>query len=103
MTAEPGSEVALRLTAASDCTDAALDGAVTLVCPDGWSATPAELPFTLCGGEHLEADVGAGDSGRTRNPGLYPVRAQLRLTGEHVPAAWRQVVEDVCVVEVGGR
>ena len=31
VTATPGSEVALRLTAASDCTDAALDGAVTLV------------------------------------------------------------------------
>ena len=34
-------------------------------------------------------------------PGLYPVRAQLRITGDEVPAAWRQVVEDVCVVEVG--
>ncbi len=34
-----------------------LHGAVVVVCPDGWSATPAELPFTLGSGEHLEADV----------------------------------------------
>ncbi|HEX4250242.1 MAG TPA: NEW3 domain-containing protein, partial [Pseudonocardia sp.] len=100
VTATPGSEVALRLTAASDCTDAALDGAVTLVCPDAWSATPAELPLTLCGGDHREADVVVSVPARAR-PGLYPVRAQLCLTSDDVPAAWRQVVEDVCVVEVG--
>ena len=57
LTAEPGSEVALRLTAASDCTDAALTGSGGTGCPDGWSATPAELPFTLGSGEHREADV----------------------------------------------
>jgi alpha-mannosidase len=34
-------------------------------------------------------------------PGLYPVRAQLRVTGSGVPPAWRQVVEDVCTVAVG--
>ena len=34
-------------------------------------------------------------------PGLYPVRAQLRLTDRAAPAAWRQVVEDVSVVTVG--
>lgn len=102
VTAKPGSEVVLRLTAASDCSDAALDGAVQLVCPDAWSATPAELPFTLCSGDHREADVVVSIPPRTR-PGLYPVRAQLRITGDDVPAAWRQVVEDVCVVQVGAR
>jgi alpha-mannosidase len=101
VTAEPGGEVVLRLTAASDCSDSALDGAVALVCPDGWSATPAELPFTLCSGEHREADVVVVVPARTQ-PGRYPVRAQLRLTGDSVPAAWRQVVEDVGVVAVGG-
>ncbi len=100
--ATPGSEVALRLTAASDCTDAALNGAVTLVCPDAWSATPAKLPLTLCAGDHREADVVVSIPARTR-PGLYPVRAQLCLTGDKFPAAWHQVVEDVCVVEVGAR
>ena len=100
VTATPGSKVTLRITAASDCTDAALGGAVTVVCPDAWSATPAELPFTLCGGDHREADVVVSVPARTR-PGLYPIRAQLCLTGNKVPPAWCQAVEDVCVVEVG--
>ena len=37
-------------------------------------------------------------------PGLYPVRAQLAVTGDDaaaMPASWRQVVEDVAVVSVG--
>ncbi len=100
--AEPGSEAVVRLTAASDCADSTLDGTVALVCPDGWSATPAELPLTLCGGEHREANVVVSVPARA-DPGLYPVRAQLRLTGDQLPAAWRQVVEDVCLVAVGGQ
>ena len=100
VTATPGGEVVLRLTAVSDCSDLALDGAVTVRCPDAWSGTPAELPFTLCGGDHREAEVVVSIPARTQ-PGLYPIRAQLCLTGDDVPAAWRQVVEDVCVVEVG--
>jgi alpha-mannosidase len=101
LTATAGADVALRLTAASDSCDTPLAGAVTLVCPRGWSASPAKLPFTLRPGEHLEADVvlkmppGA-------DPGLYPVRAQLQVTGADVPPAWRQVVEDVCMISVGG-
>ncbi len=35
-------------------------------------------------------------------PGVYPVRAQLAVTDAGVPAAWRQVVEDVALVSVGG-
>ena len=37
--------------------------------------------------------------------GLYPVRAELAVTGSDaasMPPSWRQVVEDVCVVSVGG-
>jgi alpha-mannosidase len=102
LTVEPGSEVALRLTAASDCTDAVLTGRVILRCPDGWSASPAELPFTLDSGAHQEADVVLAVPAHVQ-PGRYPVRAQLRITGDTAPAAWRQVVEDVCIVEVGGR
>ncbi len=101
-TAEPGEQVVLRLTAASDCSDSALDGTVAVICPDGWTATPAELPFTLCSGEHQDAEIALTIPARSR-PGLYPVRAQLRVTGEEVPASWRQVVEDVCVVQVGAR
>jgi alpha-mannosidase len=100
VTAQPGGEVVLRLTAASDCSDSAVQGAVALVCPNGWSAAPAELPFTLCSGEYREADAVVAIPARSR-PGLYPIRAQLRLTGDSVPAAWRQVVEDVGVVAVG--
>ncbi len=99
LTAEPGDEVVLRLTAASDCSDSALDGAVTLVCPHGWSATPAELPFTLASGEHLETDVVADDSGCAPSPGCTRCGRSCALTGGDAPAAWRQVVEDVCVVD----
>lgn len=101
VSAQPGRDVTVRVTAASDCSDATLRGGVVLACPDGWSATPAELPFTLCSGGHLEADVVVSIP-PTAEPGLYPVRARLRLTGEHIPAPWRQAVEDVCVVAVGG-
>jgi alpha-mannosidase len=104
-TAQPGDEVVLRLTAASDCSDAVLGGAVTVVCPNRWSATPPELPFKLCPAEHLQADVVLTIPPRAQ-PGLYPIRAQLRVTDSadsEAPAAWRQVVEDVCVVEVGAR
>jgi alpha-mannosidase len=99
-TAEPGDEVVLRLTAASDCSDATLNGTVSVVCPHGWSAMPAELPFELCAARHVEADLVLTIPAREQ-PGLYPVRAQLRITDGEMPAAWRQVVEDVCVVEVG--
>jgi alpha-mannosidase len=101
VTAEAGAEVTLRLTAASDSTDATLHGAVTLRCPDGWTVTPAELPFTLPSGDYLHTDVLVSAPARAE-PGLYPVRAELRITGDEVPAAWRQPVEDVCLVSVGG-
>jgi alpha-mannosidase len=101
LTAAAGTEVTLRLTAASDSTDAPLAGTVTLVCPPGWSACPAALPFTLAPGGHLETDVVLTMPPRTK-PGLYPVRAQLQvINAAGIPPAWRQVVEDVCVVSVG--
>jgi alpha-mannosidase len=100
---ESNSEVTLRLTAASDCTDAVLHGKVRLLCPDGWTAYPTELPFMLPPGEYLETDVVV-----TLPPGspsgLYPIRAELAVTGSDaasMPPAWRQVVEDVCIVSVG--
>jgi alpha-mannosidase len=34
--------------------------------------------------------------------GVYPVRAQLQVAGANVPAAWRQVVEDVALISVDG-
>lgn len=100
VTGEAGDAVTLRLTAASDSTDAPLRGTVILRCPDGWTATPAELPFTLPSGDHLHTDVVVSVPARAE-PGLYPVHAELRITGDEVPACWRQPVEDVCVMTVG--
>ncbi|MCV6968260.1 NEW3 domain-containing protein [Mycobacterium bohemicum] len=96
-----GGEVVLRLTVASDCSDATLDGTVAMVCPDGWSARLPARRFTLPGGQHAAARVRVSIPAGTA-PGLYPVRAQLRVTGKAIPPAWGQVVEDVCVVTVGG-
>lgn len=98
--ARPGDKAVFRLTAASDCSDSALEGAVAVVCPDGWSATPIERPFTLRSGEYREIDA-VVDVPASAPPGLYPIRAQLRLAGDSVPAAWHQAVEDVAVVAVG--
>ena len=101
--AEPNEPVVLRLTAASDCTDSVLHGTVRMVCPDGWTASPASLPFVLPSGEHLEADIELTMPPDTP-AGLYPVRAQLVITGDDaksMPASWRQVVEDVATVSVG--
>ncbi|MCV7028606.1 NEW3 domain-containing protein [Mycobacterium sherrisii] len=99
-TVSPGGVATLRLTVASDCTDAKLTGTVVLVSPDGWSTTPAELPLTLQPGTHRKAVVSLAIPADTE-PGLYPLRAQLRITGRDLPPAWRQTVEDVCVVAVG--
>jgi alpha-mannosidase len=100
---EPNSQALLRLTVASDSSDAALHGKVRLLCPNRWLADPPELPFVLPPGEHLETDV-VVTMPPDIPPGLYPVRAELIVTGSDavsMPAAWRQVVEDVCVVSVG--
>jgi alpha-mannosidase len=99
VSAPAGGELRLRLTAVSDCSDATLSGRVVLVCPAGWSATPAELPFTLQPGQGAEADVDVRVPPHA-GPGRYPLRARLCVTGD-VPMAWRQVVEDVCLVSVG--
>jgi alpha-mannosidase len=97
------SQVRLRLTASSDCSDEVLHGKVRLRCPAGWDSDPAELPFVLPPGEYLETDV-ALTMPPDPAPGLYPVRAELAVTGSDaasIPPAWRQVVEDVCIVSVG--
>lgn len=100
--AEPNSSVPLRLTAASDCSDAVLHGKVRLLCPAGWTVEPAELSFMLPPGEYLDAEVTVTPPPAVA-AGLYPVRAELALTGSHnsMPPSWRQAVEDVCVVSVG--
>jgi alpha-mannosidase len=95
-----GTDLALRLTVASDCIDSALNVAVTLVCPPGWSTDPTEQSFPLGPGGHAETSVAVTVPERV-DPGVYPIRAQLRVGGDHLPPAWRQVVEDVCLVSIG--
>lgn len=103
ITGQPGTDVVVRLTAASDCTDDALHGRVRLYGPPGWEVQPAELPYVLPPGEHLETDVVLSIPAAAE-PGLYPVRAELAVTGggSALPPSWRQLVEDVCIVTIGG-
>ncbi|MDH6197944.1 alpha-mannosidase [Mycobacterium frederiksbergense] len=103
LTAQPGTKVVVRLSAASDCTDAALHGRVRLHGPPRWAVHPAELSYVLPPGEHLETDVVLKIPARTK-PGLYPLRAELAVAGSDsgaLPPSWRQVVEDVCIVTIG--
>ena len=93
-----GKDLALRLTVASDCVDAELTGAVTLVCPPGWSAESVQ--FALQPGGHMESDVAVRIPKHVES-GVYPVRAQLRLSSDQLPPSWHQIVEDVCLVTVG--
>jgi alpha-mannosidase len=92
--------VQVQLTAVSDVTDVALHGKVRLVGPPGWTVSMDELPFVLPPGEFLESVVDVTMPAGTA-PGLYPLRAELGVTGTALPASWRQVVEDVCVIAVG--
>jgi alpha-mannosidase len=96
----PGGTAALTVSVASDCTDADLHGFVRLTLPDGWQATPAELPFGLPAGGHL-SDVLTVTAPAGAEPGRYPVRAWAELAGDALPASWRQIVEDVAVLTVG--
>jgi alpha-mannosidase len=97
---DPDSAVQLQLTAVSDVTDVALHGKVRIICPPGWTVAMGELPFMLPPGEFLESIVDVTMPSGTA-PGLYPLRAELGVTGSAIPSSWRQVVEDVCVVAVG--
>ena len=107
--ARPGETVRLRLTVASDCSDATLTGSVSLRHPPGWDEESAarmwgpgrhrEGAFEIPPRAHREAEVTVPVPDYAA-PGHYPVRAQLTLTGD-VPPAWRQTVEDVCVITVG--
>lgn len=94
-----GEPVAVQLTAASDG-DVPMHGRVRVCTPPGWTCEPTELPFLLPPGEFLETDVMATVPPDVV-PGLYPLRAELALTGTSLPVSWQQTVEDVCIVSVG--
>lgn len=97
---DPDDPVRLQLTAVSDATDVALHGKVRLIAAPGWTVEMDELPFVLPPGDFVESIVDLTMPPDTQ-PGLYPLRAELGLTGTAIPESWRQVVEDVCVVAVG--
>ncbi len=97
--AQPGAQLDLDLSVASDSVDAAVAGAVTCRCPAGWGATPGEHPVRLAAGEHARTPVTVTVPADAA-PGLYPIRARLDIAGD-LPASWRQPVEDVAVVRVG--
>ncbi len=95
-----GTELRLRLTAVSDCTDTVLSGTVEMACAPDWAVRPTTLPFDLQPGAHLESDIAVTVPAEI-GPGLYPVCARLTLGDDALPTAWRQTVEDVCMVTVG--
>jgi len=98
LTASPGETVHLRLTVASDCSDANIAGAVRLLYPRGWETGRGEVSFELSARGHREYEITVSVPSDA-SPGHYPLRAQLTLAGE-VPPAWRQTVEDVGVITV---
>ncbi len=109
VTARPGETVRLRLTVASDCSDATLTGGVRLRHPRDWGEDAATRMWAP--GRHGEGTFELPPRGYRETefsvtvpedaaPGHYPVRAQLTLGGD-IPPAWRQTVEDVCVITVG--
>jgi hypothetical protein len=97
---EPGGSVPLRLTVASDSTDADLHGFVSLALPDGWRADVDEVPFGLPAGGHLFTDLTVTAPPDAAD-GRYPVRALLAPAAADVPRSWLQTVEDVAIVTVG--
>jgi alpha-mannosidase len=108
--AEPGQAVRLRLSVASDCSDATLGGGVRLRYPQSWGATDDTatrmwaprsngLAVELEPRGHTDTDITIAIPPDAA-PGVYPVRAQFRLGGK-LPPSWQQTVEDVCVITVG--
>ncbi|OLF04546.1 alpha-mannosidase [Actinophytocola xinjiangensis] len=89
----------LELTVASGSTDVELSGLVRLALPDGWHATPDEVPFGLPPGGHLSTTVTVTAPADPPD-GRYPVRASVTPAGD-LPGGWGQTVEDVAVLTVG--
>ena len=111
--AQPGETVRLRLSIASDCSDASVRGAVRMRYPHGWSdgedpgiqmwtrgrRSGADLQFDLEPRGYRDTDITLRVPDDAA-PGQYPVCAELTLAGD-IPPAWRQTVEDVCIITVG--
>ena len=99
---EPNSQAQLRLTAGQRLQRhrAARQGAAAVSAR--LDRRPRRAPVHAAAGRAPGDRCGRVTAPAAVQPGLYPVRAELALTGHHVsmPPSWRQVVEDVCVVSV---
>ena len=112
VSARPGQTVRLRVSVASDCSDAAVTAVVRIHCPPNWSpAEPDSVVRTVTADRSRAISVDLEPRGYRdaefavrvpddAPPGPYPVRAELTLDGD-LPPAWRQRVEDVCLITVG--
>ena len=109
VSARAGETVALRLSVASDCSDATVAGAVRMRYPTGWTDDSAAARTTRMWTSRDSFELPPRGYRETEftvtvpadaEPGLYPVRAALALKGD-LPPAWHQPVEDVCVITVG--
>ena len=76
LTAAAGETASLRMTVASDCSDATLSGAVRMRYPDGWDPGRDEIAFELPARGHREYDL-VVTVPADAEPGHYPLRAAL--------------------------
>ena len=82
----------LRITVASDRTDSATDATVTVIVPDGWTATPSELAYRLDPGGHAIDAIEVLPTADAPD-GVYWVRARAELADD--------TVEDVTRILLG--
>ena len=73
-----GTELRLRLTAVSDCTDTVLSGTVEMVCAPDWSVETDRTAVRPRPGRAPGGDIAVTVPAEI-GPGLYPVRARLTL------------------------
>ncbi|MEV4105068.1 NEW3 domain-containing protein [Nonomuraea sp. NPDC049649] len=86
----PGGPFEVEVVVASHLTDAAHEGVVELLVPEGWEALPTRRPFRVEPGGHLRFPVTVTPApGR----GLYFVTARTGVGG--------QMIEDVATVALG--
>ncbi|MFB7664387.1 NEW3 domain-containing protein [Kitasatospora sp. NPDC056138] len=87
-----GGPVEVSVVLASHLRDAAVEGTVSLLAPDGWEVSGGQRPYRLEAGGHLRFPVTLRPSAGTA-PGLYFAAARVEHAG--------QSVEDVATIAVG--
>ncbi|MDH6124989.1 NEW3 domain-containing protein [Kitasatospora sp. GP82] len=87
-----GESVEVSVVLASQLRDAAVEGAVSVLAPQGWTVSTGRRPYRLEAGGHLRFPVTLRPPADTA-PGLYFVAARVEHAG--------QCVEDVATIAVG--